>query len=85
MCNAGLTKYMQLNPNGLFLETSDNHLGLYHGDTSSHDYVCGMLTMVQQDAVNSVAAKVSMSPVKSPVSWHAGYCLNKFGKMTPGL
>ena len=74
-----------------FLQASAKHLGLdpYHGDTSSHPYVCVSDTpiIVKKDAVAPVQIKPQASIPTACVpslNWHAQYCLNKFGKMTPG-
>lgn len=80
-----------------FLLASSHHLGLnpYHGDTSSHPYVCpDMAIIVTKEAIAPVQVKPQAQPqplstsvqaaAKAPLNWHAQYCLNKFGKMTPG-
>lgn len=95
MSNPNITKHMQQNPKGLFLEQSAEYLGLSHGDTSSHPYACTSLTSVQQEAAKPVAAKTpapvmmsvknALSSVTAPLNWHAQYCLSKFGKLTPGM
>ena len=95
MANPNITKHIEQNPKGLFLEQSAEYLGLNHGDTSSHPYVCTSLTSMQQEAAKPVVAKTpvpvmtnvinALSSVKVPLSWHAQYCLSKFGKPTPGM
>ncbi len=94
MCNPGLTKHIQENPNGLFLSKSEEYLGLHHGDTeSSHPYVRSSLTAAQNTAAQ-IAVKSAPLPsvareparnVVAPLSWHGQYCLNRYGRTTPGV
>lgn len=101
MCNPGITKFLKDNPNGLFLETSAQYLGLGHGDTEqTHPYVpeslVGSFVGAARAAVEKVAPVVAaLTAAAAPVtqrpsvtvtprlSWHAQYCMAKFGSLTP--
>jgi hypothetical protein len=96
MSKAHITDFIRSNPRGLataeFMEASEDYLGLHHGDTTSHPYVHADLhaNHIVADvkaafvAVTNVV-KASVGTSSSALNWHAQYCLNKFGKTTPGL
>lgn len=75
-----------------FLDASSAYLGvggLYHGNTDSHPYVdITILDRKNFIAKPAVELPVRVSSagvsVKPPMNWHAQYCLQKYGKPTPG-